>query len=627
MSSPGFALGIDLGTSNTVAVLRWPDGRAKPLLFDGSPLLPSAVYAEASGGLLVGRDAVHAARIDPARYEPNPKRRIDDGTVLLGERELPVTALAAAILGRVTEEARRTTGGPMPTECTLTCPAGWAATRRAVLTQAAASVGLPPVRLVEEPVAAAAYFVNVLGRVVPVGSVVVVHDFGAGTFDASVVARTATGFEVLAVDGRGDIGGLDIDAVIVAHVATLCSQRDPAGWARLASPATAEDRRFRRMLWDDVRGLKERLSRAQSAEIVVPVLNADVHLTRQELERLAEPMLKQTVAVTQGAMNWAQIAAGRLAGVFLVGGSSRIPLVATLLHRALGEPPVVIEQPELVVAEGSLFAGAAAPTAPSATVSFSRASLAQPTQAPPLVGAPVSGGPVPGAPVSGGPVSGAPMSGVPVSGVPVSGGPVSGGPVSGGPGATPVPGTGRPVSGAPAGVLGSGSPGFGAPVSGGPVSGAPVSASPVSPVPASGYTGPPPVPGYTGPPPVPGYAGPPPGPGYAAGPPVASPVPSFQSGRAVIPDPRPLPGQPPAGAGRAAMPSTQAMPRYPEPYRAPEVRGPVQSEPGYPADPYGYAEPEPSGGAGRVLRVALVTILLVATPVVSGYIAYRLARA
>ena len=66
------ALGVDFGTSNTVAVARWPDGRARPILIDGSPLLPSAVYAEPDGQLIVGRDAVHSARIDPGRFDPNP---------------------------------------------------------------------------------------------------------------------------------------------------------------------------------------------------------------------------------------------------------------------------------------------------------------------------------------------------------------------------------------------------------------------------------------------------------------------------------------------------------------------------------------------------------------------------
>src|SRR6201996_4594657 len=100
------ALGVDFGTSNTVAVARWPDGRARPILVDGSPLLPSAVYAEPGGALAVGRDAVHSARLDPARFEPNPRRRIDDGEVLLGDREFAVSELITAVLARVVEEWR-----------------------------------------------------------------------------------------------------------------------------------------------------------------------------------------------------------------------------------------------------------------------------------------------------------------------------------------------------------------------------------------------------------------------------------------------------------------------------------------------------------------------------------------
>src|SRR5215813_14255621 len=164
MAGAGYALGVDFGTSNTVAVLRAPDGRARPLLVDGSPLLPSSVYADPNGTILVGRDAIHSARLDPARFEPNPKRRVDDQSVLLGDRELPVTDLIAAVLTRVAEEARRTAGSAPINPVTLTCPAGWGPTRRGLLTAAAAKAGWTGIRLVEEPVAAATYFTNVLGR-------------------------------------------------------------------------------------------------------------------------------------------------------------------------------------------------------------------------------------------------------------------------------------------------------------------------------------------------------------------------------------------------------------------------------------------------------------------------------
>ncbi len=357
------ALGVDFGTSNTVAVARWPDGRARTILVDGSPLLPSAVYAEPDGTINVGRDAVHNARRDPTRFEPNPKRRIDDGLVLLGDREVPAVDLIAAVLARVAEEWHRAVGAQEP-DVTLTCPATWGATRRTILAQAAAQAGLNQARLVAEPVAAATYFAEVLGRDVPIGSVVVVHDFGAGTFDASVVARTSAGFEVLAVDGRDDLGGLDIDAAIVEHLRT-------EQWQPLLEPTKIEQRRAQRQLWDDVRIAKERLSRSQSADFVVPLLDVEAHLTRDELDRIARPVLDQTVRITKNLLDWAALPDGQLAGVFLVGGASRIPLVATLLHRELGEAPVVIEQPELVVAEGSILADAAllttGPAAPGLT--------------------------------------------------------------------------------------------------------------------------------------------------------------------------------------------------------------------------------------------------------------------
>jgi molecular chaperone DnaK len=407
MAAAGFALGVDFGTSNTVAMLRHPDGRARPLLVDGSPLLPSAVYAAPDGHLLVGRDAVHSARLDPGRYEPNPKRRIDDQSVLLGDRELPVVDLIAAVLRRVNEEARRITGGAPLDPVTVTCPAGWGPTRRGLLTAAGALIGWQRVRLVEEPVAAATYFTNVLGRQVPIGSVVVVHDFGAGTFDVSVVARTGNGFDVLAVDGRDDIGGLDIDAAVVAHFGRQYGTTPE--WQRLANPSTVDDRRNRRMLWDDVRVAKERLSRAQSADIAIPVLGTDVHLTRAELEELARPVLDQTVRVTEGALRWAKLAEGRLAGVFLVGGASRIPLVATLLHRALGEPPLAIEQPELVVAEGSLYATSTAGPQRANTVLFTAA----PVSPPPVRNQPPTNG-APAHPVSVPPGAVSPTSGPPV---------------------------------------------------------------------------------------------------------------------------------------------------------------------------------------------------------------------
>jgi len=85
---------------------------------------------------LVGHDAQRAAKGDPTRFEPNPKLRIDDGVVLLGLREYPVVDLLAAVPRRVADEAARV-AGELPARAVLTCPARWAARRKAVLAEAA----------------------------------------------------------------------------------------------------------------------------------------------------------------------------------------------------------------------------------------------------------------------------------------------------------------------------------------------------------------------------------------------------------------------------------------------------------------------------------------------------------
>jgi molecular chaperone DnaK len=346
------ALGIDFGTSNTVAMLRAPDGRTRPLLFDGSPLLASAVHLAADGATQVGRDAERAGRLEPAGFEPNPKRRIDDGTVLLAGQGLAVPALIAAVLSRVAAEAGRHLAPGL--DLRLTHPAGWGERRRAVLVDAADRAGLPPPRLVAEPVAAAAYYTAVLGGAVPVGRALAIYDLGGGTFDAAVVRRTAAGFEVLAAQGLAAVGGLDFDHAVVEHLGRGYAGPGDGTWDRLLNPADDAGRRLRALLYDDVRAAKEALSRAARADVHLPVLDVRAHLTRDELERLVRPYLAQTVDCLARTVAAAGLAPTDLVGIFLVGGSSRIPLAAHLIHTGLGVAPTTLDQPETVVAEGAL---------------------------------------------------------------------------------------------------------------------------------------------------------------------------------------------------------------------------------------------------------------------------------
>ncbi|MFY1671220.1 Hsp70 family protein [Plantactinospora sp. WMMB334] len=363
MATDGYGLGIDFGTSTTVAALAWPDGRVRPLLFDASPLLPSAVHAgPEAAAILTGADAGRASLAHPAGFDPNPKRRIDDGTVWLGGREFAVVDLIAAVLARVAAEAHRV-AGQRPGTVVLTHPANWSRTRLGVLGDAAHRAGLPGVTFVAEPVAAAAYFRTALRRPVPPGRCIVVYDLGAGTFDVSAVRVSAESFDVVASAGLDDVGGLELDAAVVAHARAVTSTAR-AAWQRLDWPETAEETLARHTLWWGARSAKEQLSRHATATVRLPMVESDLLLTREEFEKAARPHLDRTTAFTVNLLREAGIAREWIGGVFLVGGSSRIPLAAALLHRTLGIAPVAVEQPELVVAEGSLLAQRPLPPAP-----------------------------------------------------------------------------------------------------------------------------------------------------------------------------------------------------------------------------------------------------------------------
>lgn len=344
---------VDFGTSSTCTVVARDGGEPQVVVIDGQPLLPSAVFAAPDGTLFVGHEAERQAAVDPARFEPHPKRRIDEGELLLGTSVWPVGDIIRAVLARVVGEARRYAGGAPVDLLVLSHPADWGTVRTGQLRQAASGLGSEIV-LVPEPVGAAVF--HSAGQGSADGSALAVLDLGGGTVDASLVRKHGHSFQVLATRGEPNFGGADIDQALLDHIGTVVSTTDQQAWRALVEGREMADRRRRRVLRQDVRGAKETLSRYSYTDVPMPSPFADAHVTRSDLESLMMEPLSRAADLVPRVLRDAQLGSGRLAGVFLVGGSSRVPLVARLIHERTGIVPATLDQPETVVARGALRA-------------------------------------------------------------------------------------------------------------------------------------------------------------------------------------------------------------------------------------------------------------------------------
>src|SRR6266511_2460304 len=358
----GFLVAVDYGTLNTVAVLRRPDGQVRPLLFDGSPLLPSAVCLGPDGRLLVGRDAENAARLDPAALVLDPRSHIDAGTMAVGRASFPVAEVIAATLTRVAREAIQHAGGVLP-RLALTHPAAWDERRQATLTEAGFRSGLGVATLVPRPVAAASYHTASSGDI-GLGRCLLVYDLGAGSFEASLLRRSADGYDILAAKALDDFGGLDLDSLLIETIERAMAPSPPEAWRRLVAPTTAAERRQFTQLCADVRSAKEALSRQLAVGLHIPLVEQDVRIGREEFESAAEPRLARTVGLAADLLTATGTPTEQVGEVLLLGGSSRIPLVTTLLYHQFGFAPTACNQPELAVAEGALTVVSRTPVAP-----------------------------------------------------------------------------------------------------------------------------------------------------------------------------------------------------------------------------------------------------------------------
>ncbi|MBA4025609.1 MAG: Hsp70 family protein [Gordonia sp.] len=361
-------LAIDFGTSNTAAASYEPGSGAPQVvpLSHTSDIMSSSVYADSYRNIVVGEAAVNQATNNPAAFITHPKRHIAAGTVPVGNLDLPLENLIAAVLNSALNRASERRGGTRPARLILTHPVAWSPEEIDVLTRAAELIGFDrgAVTLISEPRAAIAHYTRATADpgstiVSKPGQTVAVVDYGGGTCDVAVVkiasGNPASGdggpIDLIAHDGNNGLGGKNLDAMIRRWVDKQLTSRAPDLLEYLRTGANLTTKRA---VDDNIRRAKELLSESPRAVINISAggHEAILELTRGEFEELIAHNVDSVVDLTTRTL--ARAGAGTDVQLYLTGGSSRVPLV----HRRLGELGTVatLDNPKTVVALGALEA-------------------------------------------------------------------------------------------------------------------------------------------------------------------------------------------------------------------------------------------------------------------------------
>jgi molecular chaperone DnaK len=349
-----YFLGVDIGTTYTAAAV-WRDGRYEIAgLGNRAATIPSVVLLRDDESVLTGEAAVRRAATEPSRVAREFKRRIGDPTpIIVGGTPYSADALVAKLLRWVVDQVSELEGGP-PAGIAVSHPANWGSYKLDLLHQAIRLADLDDVVTVTEPEAAAIHYAS-QERVEP-GSVIAVYDLGGGTFDAAVLRKTRTAWEILgSPEGIERLGGVDFDAAVYHHVVEAIDHavdaldpHDPTAQAAVA--------RLRQECVD----AKEALSSDSdvSIPVLLPNLQTEVRLTRPEYEQMVRPALADTITAMNRALRSAGVGPDDVTAVLLVGGSSRTPLVGELVSSVLGRPVAVDAHPKHGVALGAAITAA-----------------------------------------------------------------------------------------------------------------------------------------------------------------------------------------------------------------------------------------------------------------------------
>jgi molecular chaperone HscA len=360
------AVGIDLGTTNSVVAIA-REGKPAALHDEtGKAMVPSVVAYPSSGGVLVGDEARLLMPQEPRNVVASVKRLMGRGAAdlhtvagvlpyeiepgsgetdmvklrIAGRARSPVE-ISAEILKALRKRAEEALDKPVE-RAVITVPAYFDDAARTATRDAARVAGLEVLRLVNEPTAAALAYGLDKGS----EGLYAVYDLGGGTFDFSLLRLEKGVFQVLATGGDTALGGDDFDRAIAERMLAerkkdgLDDQVDEA--AVKAALALARHMKEQLSDRDQTSGRLELLG--------VPSFHA---LTRAEFETMIASYLKRTVDIARHVLGDADMTAAEVQGVVLVGGSTRVPLVRAEVAKMLGKPPLTDIDPDEVVALGA----------------------------------------------------------------------------------------------------------------------------------------------------------------------------------------------------------------------------------------------------------------------------------
>ena len=350
------AVGIDLGTTNSlIATVR--NGHSDVLLDEQNrPLLPSVVHFGKDDNVIVGYEAAELATQDPQNTVISVKRLIgrsladiqqrypnlpyqfvasENGLPLLATRQgvrSPIE-ISAEILKKLTALGEQRLGGDL-IGAVITVPAYFDDAQRQSTKDAAKLAGLNVLRLLNEPTAAAIAY----GLDSEQEGVIAVYDLGGGTFDISILRLSRGVFEVLATGGDTALGGDDFDLVL-------------ADWIIEQSAVKPENDSQYRELIELANRLKQELS--NSTEVQIHYGNWLGSITRDQFNELIQPLVKRSLLACRRALKDAGVEAEGVREVVMVGGSTRVPYVREQVGEFFQKQPLTSIDPDKVVALGA----------------------------------------------------------------------------------------------------------------------------------------------------------------------------------------------------------------------------------------------------------------------------------